>query len=318
MNMIDDLERMAAARTVQNGRLRTLQKIFAVPTILIPAAALVWAIVQLLQQQVGAMEIVIFAVMYIATTAGVVVGFHRHFTHRAFKAGNAVRAVLAILGSMAAQGPIINWVSNHRRHHKHSDEIGDPHSPYITDQGAPLGRLRGFWHAHVGWLFDGEITNAVLYSKDLLRDPIVTRINQSYTFWLLVGLVIPAAIGGWWQQSWHGAWQGLLWGGLARMALNQQAIWTIGSLGHIFGRRTFDTGAHEQSRNNFWFTLPILGDGWHNNHHAFPQAAIVQFEWWQLDPSGWIIRALEKLGLAWDVVGVPSRALQAEKRRASL
>jgi stearoyl-CoA desaturase (Delta-9 desaturase) len=315
MNLIDDMERIAAARIVQNERLRLLQKFFAFPTTLIPAAGLVWASVQLAQGKAGAMEITLLAVMYVLTTAGVVVGFHRHFTHHAFKAGTAVRAALAVLGSMAAQGPIVNWVSNHRRHHRHSDEIGDPHSPYLTDEGQPLGALRGFWHSHVGWLFDGQITNAVLYSRDLLRDPMVARINRSYVFWLLLGVVLPAAAGGLWTKSWEGALQGLLWGGLARMALNQQAIWTIGSLGHIFGARTFDTGEHEQSRNNFWVTLPILGDGWHNNHHAFPQAAIVQFEWWQLDPAGWIIRGLEKLGLAWNVIGVPSASVREQKRR---
>jgi stearoyl-CoA desaturase (delta-9 desaturase) len=186
----------------------------------------------------------------------------------------------------------------------------------MTDSGRRLRPLAGFWHAHVGWLFDGEITNAMRFSKDLLRDPLIVWVNRHYLLWVVLGLAIPAGLGLLWTGTPFGAFQGFLWGGLVRIALNQHATWSIGSLAHIFGDRPFDTGEHEQSRNNIWLALPILGDGWHNNHHAFPHAAISGFRWWQLDPSAWIIRGLEALGLAWNVNGVPELSSQRRLARA--
>lgn len=302
--------------TIRNPRLRALQRYFAYPTIVIPLAGVALAMVQVVQGKVGMMELVLLTVMYLLTTLSITSGFHRGFTHRSYQAGTAVQAAFGILGSMSALGPVIGWVSNHRRHHSFSDEAGDPHSPFITSAGEPLHSWRGFWHAHVGWLLDGEISNATVFAKDLLRNPVICRINQLYLLWVLLGLLIPAAAGGLWTQSWGGAFQGFLWGGLVRIAMNHQALWTIGSLGHIIGVRTFDTGGHEQSRNSMLVNIPLLGEGWHNNHHAFPRAAYISFEWWQYDPTGWVIRALEKTGLAWDVTHAPDRPAQRRKLRA--
>ena len=302
---------------VKNEHLRLWQKIFAYPTILVPAAGLVMVLVQTAQGRAGTMEVTLLLGMYLLVATGITVGFHRYLTHRSFKTGNTLRAIFAILGSMAALGPVISWVSNHRRHHRYSDRAGDPHSPYITNHGQPLSRMRGFWHSYNGWLLDGEITNAVIFAKDLLRDPIITRINRTYLLWVFMGLAIPSLIGWLWRGTMEGAFQGLLWGGLARVALNQQALWIIASLAHIFGSRPFNTGEHEQSRNNMLFTLVTLGDGWHNNHHAFPHVAIMGFEWWQIDPSTWIIRSLEKLGIVWDVQDVPDKSLQRQKLRST-
>jgi stearoyl-CoA desaturase (delta-9 desaturase) len=226
-----------------------------------------------------------------------------------------MRAVLAVLGSMGGQGPVINWVSNHRRHHQHSDQVGDPHSPNLTDDGRPLGGFRGFWHAHIGWMLGGDLTNAVQYSKDLLRDPMIKRINQLYPLWIAVSIVIPTALAALMRGSLEGAFHGFIWGGLLPIALTQHATWTIASLAHIFGSRPYSTTKADTSRNNLLVAIPILGDGWHNNHHAFPSVAICGFEWWQIDPSGWMIRAMEKLGWAYDVHGVPSLSARMAKRR---
>ena len=303
-------------RTIRNDRLQAAQRYFALPTIIVPAIGLATAVFEVAQGTAGSFEIVLLSVTYVITMAGITVGFHRYLTHRSFQASAGTRAALAVLGSMTAQGPVINWVSNHRRHHAHSDAVGDPHSPYVTDRGEPLGPARGLWHAHVGWLFDGEITNAMRFSKDLLRDPTIVRMNRLYLLWVLLGLAIPAAIGWLWTGTAFGTFQGFLWGGLVRVALNQNATWSIGSLAHIFGSRPFDTGEHEQSRNSFVLALPILGDGWHNNHHAFPRSAISGFHWWQVDPSAWIVRLLEAVGLAWDVEGVPDAWSRRRRARA--
>ncbi len=307
-----------ADRAIRSPRIRALQRAFAFPTILIPLVGVGVAAVQVWEGRVGRMEIVLLVVMYCITTLSITAGFHRGFTHRAYVASTGVRAAFGVLGSMAALGPVINWVSNHRRHHAFSDRIGDPHSPYITDQGAPLSGLRGLWHAHVGWLFDGEVSNATVFARDLIRDRVIARVNKMYLPCVALGLALPGVVGGIWTHTWDGVWQGILWGGLVRIALNHQALWTIGSFGHIIGRRTFDTGAHEQSRNSMLVNIPLLGEGWHNNHHAFPRAAYISFEWWQYDPTGWVIRALEVCGWIRDVKHAPARDVRASKIRSRL
>ncbi|WP_437805993.1 acyl-CoA desaturase [Sorangium sp. So ce1078] len=302
-------------RSVRSERLRSVQRRLALPTILIPSIGVIVALVQVFTTGVGAMELWLFLGMYLLSMIGISVGWHRYLAHRSFQAKRPLRALFAILGSMGAQGPVINWVSNHRRHHAHSDQIGDPHSPNITDDGRPLGGFRGFWHAHIGWMLGGDVTNAVQYSKDLLRDPMIKTINQLYPLWVLLSLLIPTALGGLIRGTLAGAFQGFIWGGLVQIAVNQHATWTIASLAHIFGSRPYYTGEFETSRNNFLVAIPILGDGWHNNHHAFPNVAICGFEWWQIDPSGWVIRGLEKIGLVYEVRGVPSESMRQARRR---
>ncbi|NEO43444.1 MAG: acyl-CoA desaturase [Moorea sp. SIO4A3] len=301
--------------TIRNEHLRNIQRIYALPTTIIPAISLAVGIGELVIVGISSVEIELLLSMYLLTTVGLTVGFHRHLTHRSFRTNTAVRAILTILGSMAAQGPVLNWVSNHRRHHKYSDQPEDPHSPYLRGEEI-TGGFRGFWHAHVGWLFDGEITNAAFFSKDLLRDPAITKINQLYLTWVFLGLAIPTVLGGLITSTWIGALQGFLWGGLIRIALVQNATWTIGSLCHIFGTRPFETNEH--SKNNIWLAIPILGDSWHNNHHTFPDSAISGLEWWQIDPSGWVIRALEKVGLAWDVKAPTRSMIEAKKKARSV
>lgn len=245
-------------------------------------------------------DAVLLASMYALTTAAVTVGYHRLFAHRAFRTGAALRAVLAVAGSMAAQGPVIYWAANHRRHHTHADQPGDPHSPHVGDAG-PRRPLRGLVYAHVGWLFDHEITDCERYAPDLLRDRAIVSVNRLYFVWVLLGLILPAAAGGLWTGTWVGALGGFLWGGLVRIFVLQHATFSINSICHVFGTRSFETG--DRSTNNAWLALISFGEAWHNNHHASPSAATFGLGWRQVDVGAALIRALERTGLVWHVRG---------------
>jgi stearoyl-CoA desaturase (delta-9 desaturase) len=266
----------------------------------------------------GWFEVVLVASLYLLTLVGVEVGFHRLFTHRSFQAARPVRVALAMLGSMAFQGPVIWWAATHRRHHQYSDQPGDPHSPNLRAE-TWWGRTWGLWHAHIGWLFVADSTRGDgwrRYAPDLYRDPAIFWVQVRYFYWLTLGFVIPAVAGGIWYGSWAGALLGLLWGGFVRVFLvNHVFFWCINSVTHRFGTRPFTTGDH--STNNVWLAVPTLGESWHNNHHAFPSVALLDFSWWQLDLGGWVIRALELLGLAWDVRR-PERSAIVAKRLATL
>ncbi len=247
--------------------------------------------------QVAVWQPVLALTMFAVTMLGVTVGFHRLLSHRAFQAGPALRGALAIAGSMAAQGPVIYWVSNHRRHHRFSDDDGDPHSPHQTDE-RELEGWRGFWHAHVGWTFTHDLTNSAYVARDLLRDPVIRWVNRRYAAWVLAGLVIPGAIGAALDGA-RGAWLGILWGGGMRLFLSYHLTNSINSITHMYGYRSYATP--EQSHNNVWLGLPTFGEGWHNNHHAWPSSAFFGFTWWEIDPGGAVIRVLEWCGLVWNV-----------------
>jgi stearoyl-CoA desaturase (delta-9 desaturase) len=258
-------------------------------------------------------DVIVFAIMYVATGLGVTVGFHRHFTHRSFKAKTPVRAALAVLGSAAIEGPIISWVADHRKHHTFSDQEGDPHSPHVGHGGGFRGALKGLFHAHLGWLFIHTQRGArKRYARDLLADPVVSFVDRHFLAWALGGLVAAFALGWLIGGSFHAALTGLLWGGAVRMLVVHHVTYSINSLCHFFGRRRFETG--DESRNLFWLSLLTFGESWHNNHHAFPTSAMHGMRRREIDPSALVIRGLEKLGLVWDVVRVsPER--QASKLR---
>ena len=260
-------------------------------------------------------DLIVFAIMYVATGLGVTVGFHRHFTHRSFKAKQPVRATLAVLGSAAIEGPIISWVADHRKHHTFSDQEGDPHSPHVGHGGGLRGALKGLFHAHVGWLFIHTQRGArKRYARDLVEDPVISFVDRNFLVWVLGGLAMAFALGWAIGGSFHAALTGLLWGGAVRMLVVHHVTYSINSLCHFFGRQRFDTG--DESRNLFWLSLPTLGESWHNNHHAFPTSAMHGMRGWEIDPSALVIRGLEKLGLVWDVVRIePER--QARKLRSS-
>jgi stearoyl-CoA desaturase (delta-9 desaturase) len=251
-------------------------------------------------------DLVVLGVFYVLTGFGVTVGFHRLFTHRSFKTGRTLRFALGALGSAAIEGPLIEWVSNHRKHHQHSDQTEDPHSPHNHGSGM-VGALRGLAHAHVGWILAGDATSAPeIYAKDLLADPVASAVDRLFLFWLLAGLALPFALGAALTGTIQGALTALLWGGAVRIFLLHHATFSINSLCHFFGRRPYRTG--DESRNLAWLALPTFGEAWHNNHHAFPTAARHGQTRWQLDPSWWLIRTLARTGLAWDVVGIsPAR-----------
>jgi stearoyl-CoA desaturase (delta-9 desaturase) len=236
--------------------------------------------------------------MYVLTVLGITVGFHRLFTHRAFETNIVVAFVFGVLGSMAAQGRLFNWVALHRRHHQHSDDLNDPHSPHHMGEQT-WGVLRGMWHAHLGWIFRPKPLDLPRYVKDLNERPTFRVLNHLFFVWVGVGLLIPAAIGGLITQSWSGAFWGFVWGGLVRVLLVHHVTWSINSVCHIWGRRPYKSG--DESRNNFLFGVLALGEGWHNSHHAFPTSARHGLRWWQPDVSYWVIRALAALGLAWNL-----------------
>jgi stearoyl-CoA desaturase (delta-9 desaturase) len=230
---------------------------------------------------------------------GISIGLHRYFSHGAFQTSWPLRLLLLVLGAMAAQGPVFYWAANHRRHHNYSDKPGDPHSPHLDPGTSLWGWLRGFWHAHLGWVFDHQVADGARFIPDLLSDPILARADRLYFAWVLLGLAFPALLGGFLIGGGTGAFLGFLWGGLVRIFLGQQTVAFINSVCHAFGSRPFP--GTSQSRNNVLVAFFSLGEGWHNNHHAFPYAAVFGLEWWQVDPLGWLIRGLARLGLAWDV-----------------
>jgi stearoyl-CoA desaturase (Delta-9 desaturase) len=293
---------------------RRLQYQLALVTVMTPLIGVLAAIVLTWGHGVGPVEIGIMLVMHVLGVLGVEVGFHRHFSHRAFKAHPSVRAFLAICGSMAAQGPVLFWVATHRRHHAHSDSPGDPHTPHLQGEGV-LGFLRGLWHAHIGWLFVDDLTDLRTYAPDLLHERLIFRMNDLYPAWLLLGLAVPAALGGLLTQSWTGCLLGLIWGGLVRTFLGHHVTWSVNSLCHVFGSRPFET--NDRSTNNAWLLPTSLGGSWHNNHHAFPTAAKNSLRWWQLDPCGWFVSALAWVGLAWEV-RMPTSEMQSEFNRRQL
>jgi stearoyl-CoA desaturase (delta-9 desaturase) len=199
---------------------------------------------------------------------------------------------------MAVQGPLLKWVALHRRHHQHSDQAEDPHSPHHQGRGM-MGVLRGAWHAHLGWLFRPEPSNLAHYVKDLRQRISVRVASALFPVWVAVGLLIPTVLGGLLTGTWTGALVGLIWGGLVRIFLVHHVTWSVNSVCHLWGRRPYPSA--DQSRNNFVFGVLAMGEGWHNNHHAFPTSARHGLKWWQIDVSYWVIRVLALLGLAWKV-----------------
>lgn len=256
-------------------------------------------------------DLVVFTVTYLLFGFGITVGFHRLLTHGSFKTHRWLRLTMAVLGSAAVEGPVIEWVATHRKHHRFSDAEGDPHSPHVGHGSGFRGALRGLFYAHIGWVFrDAEVADENRYAKDLLADPLMRRVDQLFLAWVLVGLLFPFALGWALTGTVVGGLTGMLWGGAVRIFVLHHVTFSVNSLCHFFGRQPYETGDH--SRNLAWLALPTMGESWHNNHHAFPTSARHGLRRWELDGSGAVIWALEKLGLAWDVVRI-SPARMAEK-----
>jgi stearoyl-CoA desaturase (delta-9 desaturase) len=222
-----------------------------------------------------------------------------------------VEYLFAVLGSMAVQGPVISWVADHRKHHAHTDKDGDPHSPHVGHEGGVSAVLGGLWHAHTGWLMSTQgRADWKRYAADLYEDPGMRKISRGFVPLLVTGLALPALAGYLVTGTVAGAATGLLWGGLVRIFFVHHVTWSVNSVCHFLGSRRFDTD--DRSTNVFWLALPSLGESWHHNHHAFPRSAVHGLKRWEMDPSALIIGALEKVGLAWNVVRIsPER--QAER-----
>ncbi|MCA1701426.1 MAG: fatty acid desaturase [Actinobacteria bacterium] len=260
---------------------------------------------------VDATDLVAFGVMYLLAGMGVTVGFHRLLTHRAFQTYRPLRYLFAALGSMSVQGPVIDWVADHRKHHAHTDEEGDPHSPHVEFGGGWRGSVRGLFHAHMGWLFVNQgQARRHKYARDLVEDGGMRKLNKHFHWLVLGGLLLPFALGLALDQTLTGALSALLWGGPIRIFLQHHATWSVNSVCHFFGRRRFDLEDH--STNVFWLALPSLGESFHHNHHAFPRSARHGLRWWELDPSAALIKTLEKTGLAWNVTTIPPERQHAK------
>lgn len=285
------------------GEMTRLEKTANLGAVVIPFAATLTAIALLWERLVSPADLAIAVVMYLLTAIGVTVGFHRLLTHRSFQTSKPVEYLFASLGSMAVQGPVIAWVADHRKHHAHTDTEGDPHSPHVGHGDGARGVMAGLWHAHTGWLLSTQgRADWKRYAADLYEDGGMRRINRRFVPLVVASLAIPALAGFLVSGSLAGAATGLLWGGLVRIFFVHHITWSVNSVCHFLGSRRFDTDDH--STNVFWLSLPSLGESWHHNHHAFPRSAVHGLKRWELDPSALFIAAMEKLGLAWNVVRI--------------
>ena len=289
------------SRTINIPAMKKAQKVHAIAVVMLSALGFfLAAILAFYGYYPGMTEWVLMTVFFVIGGLGISIGYHRFLTHQSFKAHPAIKVMLAIMGSMSMQGTLLFWVALHRRHHELSDKPGDPHSPYIMEDGSPISSsFKGILHSYIMWSFDHSVPNSAYYARDLMKDSTLSVINRLYFFWVFLGLLLPALIGLCVYGHWIGALQGFIWGGAIRIFLGHNKIWCITSLTHIFGSRDFNS--RDKSTNNFLLSFFTLGESWHNNHHAFPRAAILQFRWYQIDISGYFILLLEKVGLVSNV-----------------
>jgi stearoyl-CoA desaturase (Delta-9 desaturase) len=287
-----------------------IEKIANMGAAILPFLATIAAIPLLWNSLVSTTDLVILAVMYLLTAAGITVGYHRLLTHRSFQTSKPLEYGFAALGSMAVQGQVIAWVADHRKHHAHTDEEGDPHSPHVGHGSGLLGVLRGLWHAHMGWLFSEHgRADWRRYAPDLYEDRGMRFLNRHFVALVMASLAIPALAGYAIAGTVGGALTALLWGGLVRIFLVHHVTWSVNSICHFLGNRRFETD--DESTNVLWLALPSLGESWHHNHHAFPRSAKHGLRRWELDPSALVIATMEKLGLARNVVRIsPERQRQ--------
>ena len=296
------------------GRKSVLEQSLVIAFMIIPVVALVAAVMLTWGWGITLLDVVIATIAYFGTGLGVTVGFHRHFTHKSFKATRPMKVALAITGSLAFQGSIVTWVADHRRHHAFSDKEGDPHSPWLFGTG-PLALVRGFWHAHMGWLFDRDKTNARLFAPDLLADRDVAAVDRQFVLLTAVSLGVPALLGGLLSWSWWGALTAFLWGGLVRVGLLHHVTWSINSICHMAGRRPF--GTRDRSANVWWLAVLSFGESWHNLHHADPTCARHGVKRGQIDMSARLIWLFEKFGWVHSVRWPTPQRLERLARRSA-
>lgn len=266
--------------------------------VIVPLLAVALAVPAAWGWGIGWTDIGLVTFFYALSGLGVTVGFHRHFTHGSFRAVRPLRIALAVAGSMSMQGSVISWVADHRRHHAYADKEGDPHSPWRF--GTTAGALaKGFWHAHMGWLFHRDMTNVERFAPDLLADRDIVRVDRLFPVLSAATLLLPALLGGLLTWSWVGALTGFFWASLVRVALLHHVTWAVNSVCHMLGERPFRS---RDRSANFWpLAIASFGESWHNSHHADPTCARHGVERWQFDISAAVIRLFERLGWAWKV-----------------
>jgi len=263
--------------------------------ILLPFAGIIAGGVLIWPYGFGWLYVALLVGGYLVTGIGITAGFHRLFTHKSFETNRVTAFFLGVLGSMAVEGPLFNWVATHRCHHQHSDKEDDPHSPHTHGAGI-RNILRGIWHAQMGWVINHRPPSFKRYIPDLYKDRMLRFIHHAFPLWVALGLLIPAMFAGLFTMSWTGVLLGFLWGGLVRVFFVHHVTWSVNSVCHIWGTRAYE--CHDESRNNAIVGVLALGEGWHNNHHAFPTSARHGLKWWQFDASWLFIKTLIFLRLA--------------------
>ena len=261
--------------------------------VVLPLLALAGAVVAAWGWGLSWVDVGLAAGWYVLTCLGVTIGYHRYLTHGSFKAPRPMRVALAVAGSLAVQGPVLHWVADHRRHHAFSDREGDPHSPWLFGS-SPLAIARGFWHAHMGWLFERDLTNQQRFVPDLLADRDMRVVHRLFGLCTAVTLAGPALIGGLITWSWWGAFTAFFWAGLVRMACLHHVTWSVNSICHMIGDRPF--AARDRSANVWPLAILSMGESWHNLHHADPTCARHGVRPGQIDISARVIWLFERLG----------------------
>jgi stearoyl-CoA desaturase (delta-9 desaturase) len=300
-----------APKPVLSGK-QTIPELITIRTfLLVPFLALAVAVPVFWGWGVSWLDLTIGGAFFVVSTLGVTVGYHRYFTHGSFRAKRALRIALAVAGGLAAQGPVIGWVADHRRHHAFSDREGDPHSPWLFGT-SPVALARGFWHAHMGWLFGRDKTNVDRFAPDLAADRDLRVVDRLFPLWVVVSLLLPPLLGGLITLSWWGALTAFLWAGLARISFQHHVTWSVNSICHMIGERPF---ASRDRSANFWpLAILSMGESWHNTHHADPTSARHGAQRGQIDISARVIWVFEKLGWAWNVRWPTAKRLAALAR----
>jgi stearoyl-CoA desaturase (delta-9 desaturase) len=288
----------AGPKQMMSGRRNVWAQIAVYGFVVVPMVALVAAIPFVWGWGLSWLDVGLAVGFFYLTLLGVTVGYHRYFTHGSFKAKRWLRITLAALGGMGVQGPVIIWVADHRRHHAFSDRDGDPHSPWLFGTG-PIALARGFWHAHMGWLYERDLTNRDRFAPDLVADEDLVRVDKLFPVWTAVSLLAPAALGGLITWSWWGALSAFFWAGIVRVAVLHHVTWSVNSICHMIGERPF--AARDRSANFWPLAILSFGESWHNLHHADPTSARHGVQRGQIDISARTIWVFEKLGWAWNV-----------------
>lgn len=263
----------------------------------------------------SALDLWLCFIFFVLTIWGLEIGYHRYFAHGAFKTSKWFEGVLAVLGTASFEGGIIWWAGTHKRHHAFSDADGDPHSPHHPKSGS----ARGFFYAHIGWLFDAENINLgpwIQHVMPFYRNPFLSFLNRYYFQVGILFLILPGAIGWFVEGTFHAALNAMIWGGFVRVFLVTHAIFSLNSVCHMFGTKAFVQPRNE-SRNVAWLAFYTFGASWHNNHHAFPRTATNRFRWWEIDICGMTIWLLEKARIVWDVWRPSKAEIEAKRARLS-